>query len=136
MQSVLDAICWLSECGKYLVHCVGRTSPPLSPASYPASSPTSPAFSPAIPYYRAEHDHAGSSSPAAGPDDLWTVCLSGHRILPSPGLLTGKTFPLKKCFLTNSLKSVFKAPLMNLRQLENKVFKNSTGFLKHGRIFF
>ena len=32
--------------------------------------------------------------------------------------------------------SVFKAPLMNLRQLENKVFKNSTGLKKHGRIFF
>ena len=32
--------------------------------------------------------------------------------------------------------SVFKAPLMNLRQLENKVFKNSTGFKKPGRIFF
>ena len=32
-------------------------------------------------------------------------------------------------------KSAFKAPLMNLRQLENKVLKNSTGFKKPGRIF-
>ena len=32
--------------------------------------------------------------------------------------------------------SVFKAPLMNLRQLESKVFKNSTGFKKHGTICF
>ena len=31
-------------------------------------------------------------------------------------------------------RSVFKAPLMNLRQLKNKAFKNSTGFKKHGRI--
>ena len=31
-------------------------------------------------------------------------------------------------FVFIHIKSVFKAPLMNLRQLENKVFKNSTGF--------
>ena len=31
--------------------------------------------------------------------------------------------------------SVFKAPLVNLRQLEKKVFKNSTGLKKHVRIF-
>ena len=64
-----------------VLDCFGRTS--LFP---------SPISSPAIPNYRAEHDHAGSSSPAAGPDDLWTVRLSGHGILPPPGLLTGKTF--------------------------------------------
>ena len=36
-----------------------------------------------------------------------------------------------KCVLCED-KSVFKAPLMNLRQLENKVFKNSKGFKKPG----
>ena len=41
-------------------------------------------------------------------------------------LYTGQT--------TKTIKSVFKAPLINLRQLEKKVFKNSTGFKKPGRI--
>ena len=38
--------------------------------------------------------------------------------------------------LETTPRSVFKAPLMNLRQLENKVFKNFTGFKKPGRILF
>ena len=37
-----------------------------------------------------------------------------------------RTDPLSRVFP----KSVFKAPLMNLRQLKNKVFKNSTAFKK------
>ena len=37
---------------------------------------------------------------------------------------------------TDILRSVFKAPLMNLRQLENKMFKNSTGFLSLVKYFF
>ena len=66
-------------------------------------------------------------------------CLEGHsqlfsflKAVKSEQLIIGE----KGFKIIEQPKSVFKAPLMNLRQLENQVFKNSTGFKKPGRIFF
>ena len=48
---------------------------------------------------------------------------------------TLKLFWRPHCMIRAPDRSVFKAPLMNLRQLENKVFKNSTGFKNVAEIF-